>query len=65
MPAVTTGYTGGIGIGFLMTTGTIESWYTSISRTAHCICEVSMSIIALLGILGRGVAINASRVCEH
>jgi hypothetical protein len=61
---MTTGHTCGIGIRLLMATGTIESWYTGVGGTTHDICEVSMSIIALLWIARRGVAVNATRVCE-
>jgi hypothetical protein len=64
MPAVTAWNAGGIGIGFLVTAGTIESWDARVCRTTHYICEVSMSIIALLGIARRSMAVNASRVGE-
>jgi hypothetical protein len=61
VPVVTTGNACAVGVGFLMTTGAVQTRNAFAFRTAHDIRDVTMSIVALLWIVCSGVTVDAAR----
>ena len=56
---------GTVGVGLLMTGNTLKRRNTLAVRPAHHIGEVAMPIVALLRIIGSGVAVDAARMGQH
>jgi hypothetical protein len=61
MPVVTTWNAGAVGIRFLMTTRTVEARHAEAFPTANDIGDMTVSIIALLWIVGGSVTVYAAR----
>jgi len=59
------GHSGAVSIRLLMTTRTIQSGHSFAFWTSNDIGEVTVAIIALLRIVGSGMAIYAARVREN
>jgi hypothetical protein len=64
VPVVSAGDAGAIGVCFLMTAGTIQCGHAFAFGTTHDVGNVTVSIVALLGIVCGGVAVDATRVCQ-
>ena len=65
MPVMTAGHSRAIGINLLMTTRTIQSGHPFVFWTSNDIGEMTVAIIALLRVVGSGMAIYAARVREN
>jgi len=59
------GHSGAVGISLLMTTRTIQSGHAFAFWTSNDIGEMTVAIIALLRVVGSGMAVYAARVCEN
>ena len=55
-------YTGAVGICFLMTARTIQSGHSFAFWTSNDIGEMTVAIIALLWVVGSGMAVDAARM---
>jgi hypothetical protein len=65
MPVIPSGHSGAVGIRLLMTTCTIQTGNPFTFWTSNDIGEMTMAIIALLRVVGSGMAIYAARVREN
>ena len=65
VPIVTAGNTSAVGIRLLMTTGAMLTRHSSASRSAHDVRDVSMSIVALLGVVCGGVTVDTAGMSQH
>jgi hypothetical protein len=62
MPIGCTGHAGTVGVNFLMTTGTIQGRHAfAFVTAANDVGEMASAIIALLGIVGGRMTIDAAR----
>jgi hypothetical protein len=61
VPVVTAGYTRAVGVRLLMTTGAIQTRHAFAFWSTHDVRDVTVSIVALLRIVGGGVTVNAAR----
>jgi hypothetical protein len=59
------GHSGAVGISLLMTARTIQSGHPFAFWTSNDIGEMTVAIIALLRVVGSGMAIYAARVREN
>src|ERR1051325_4260795 len=55
MPVVTAGHAGAVGVCFLMAACAVQAGDTFTLRPTHYVCDVTMSIVTLLWIVGGGV----------
>ena len=65
VPLVTAWHTGTVGICFLMTARTIQSSHSFAFWTSNDIGEMTVAIIALLRVVGSGMAVYAASVREN
>ena len=64
MPVVAAGHSGAVGIRRLMARGAIQRDDTLVLRASNDVRKVAMTIIALLRIIRRGVAVDAAGIRE-
>lgn len=62
MPIMAAGYSGAVCVGFLVTRNALQRWNAMAAWPAHHIREMAVAIVSLLGIVRRGVAVDAARM---
>src|SRR2546421_3715699 len=65
MPALRARHAGAVGVGGLMARGAIQAGHALTLGAADDVGEVSVSVVALLRIVRRGVAVDTARVSQN
>jgi len=65
MPAMRTGDSGAVRVGFLVAGNALQRWNTVADRASDHVGEMTVPVIALLRVIGSGMAIDTARVREN